>query len=123
MTKPNTMLKPIIIYTDISNIDDAFNYHCPVCGKAWTPGNIEEYCEHVALDFTPECAFIAERFLNEKYEEDSFEFLDDIFKDGCEEMLLIYEIRSEGMACGPMSETHHFGYSLKAWSDMGITFY
>ncbi len=116
------MYKPITIYIDISQIEDSFDHFCPVCGIAWTPGDSEGYCEHVALDFTPECAFIAERFVNEKYDEDPFEFLDDIFKEGCEEKLMVFEIHSEGMACGPISETHHFGYSLKEWTDLGVTF-
>jgi hypothetical protein len=116
------MHKPIIFYTDISGIEEAFDFFCPVCGKPWSPGNKKRYCEHVALDFTPECAFIAKRFLNTHYEEHPFEFLDDILTNGCEEQLFIYEIHSEGIACGPMSETNHFGFSLKEWSDLGVAF-
>ena len=116
------MHQPITIYIDISEIEDPIEFYCPVCGKAWNPGNPDRYCEHVALDFTPECAFIAERFMNEKYDEDAFLFLDDIFEKGCEEQLMVYEIHSEGIACGPVSETHYFGYSLQEWAKNGVAF-
>lgn len=113
---------PLILCLDISMIEYPLEIKCPVCGESWLPGNEENYCPHVAFDFTPECRYIVKSLNNGRYEEDSWQFLDDLFRKGCEEKLLVYTLHSEGMACGPISDTSHFGFSLKEWSEQGVRF-
>ena len=124
----NDIIKPTTITLDVSRCEGSFDLFCPLCGEdiPLFGDASSEYCSHIAFvrGGSDDETYLSDALKEKKKDDnDDDETLRDILENGCDEFLLICNIESSGIACGPVSESWVYAVSFRDLEDFGVYVY